>query len=176
VLDLIARVVVAGPKRIIGVALLVMAVAGVLGAPVSTMLSAGGFTDPDAESNRANAILTDEFDQGFVALNLLVKAPGPVTAPAPRAVIDELVTGLRRADHVARVTSPWEAPDPVAAGLVNRDGTSALVVAHLDGDETAGLSHSAELAKRFVGDRGSGVTVSAGGPDRKSTRLNSSHK
>lgn len=163
-LELIARVVVAGPKRIIGVALLVMAVAGVLGAPVSAMLSAGGFTDPDAESNRANAVLIDEFDQGFVPLYLLVAAPGRVTAPAARAVVDEVVAELRRADQVATVNSPWEVPDPVAAGLVNRDGTAALVVAHLDGDETAGLAHSAELAKRFVGDRGSGITVSAGGP------------
>jgi RND superfamily putative drug exporter len=164
VLGLIARVVVAGPKRIIGVASLVMAVAGVLGAPVSTMLSAGGFTDPDAESNRANAVLIDEFDQGFVPLYLLVAAPGPVSAPAARAVVDEVVAELRRADQVATVNSPWEVPDPVAAGLVSRDGTAALVVAHLDGDETAGLAHSAELAKRFVGDHGSGITVSAGGP------------
>lgn len=163
-LELIARVVVAGPKRIIGVALFVMAVAGVLGAPVSTMLSAGGFTDPEAESNRANAVLIDEFDQGFVPLYLLVAAPGPVTAPAARAVVDELVAELRRADQVATVNSPWEVPDPVAAGLVSRDGTAALVVAHLDGDETAGLAHSAGLAKRFVGDHGSGITVSAGGP------------
>jgi RND superfamily putative drug exporter len=164
VLRLIARAVVAAPKRIIGTALLVMAVAGAVGAPVSTMLSAGGFTDPDAESNRANAILIDEFGQGFVPLYLLVKAPEAVTSPAPRAVIEGLVTELRGAEQVASVSSPWEVPDPVAAGLVSRDGKSALVVARLDGDETAGLSHAAELAKRFAGDRGSGITVAAGGP------------
>ena len=84
-LDRIARIVIAAPKRIIGVAFVVMAVAGVLGAPVSTMLSAGGFTDPDAESNRANAILIDEFGQGFVPLYLLVKAPDAVTDPVPLA-------------------------------------------------------------------------------------------
>jgi len=164
VLELIARSVVAAPKRIIGVALMVMAMAGVLGAPVSTMLSAGGFTDPDAESNRANAILIDEFGQGFVPLYLLVKAPEAVANPAPRQAVDGLVAELRHSDQVASVTSPWEVPDPIAAGLVSRDGKSALVVARLDGDETAGLSHSAELAKRFVGDRGSGISVSAGGP------------
>ena len=139
-LDLIARCVIAGPKRIIGVALMVMVAAGILGAPVSTMLSAGGFTDPDAESNRANTILIDDFGQGFVPLYLLVKAPGAVTEPAPRAVVDALVTDLRRAAQVASVTSPWEVPDPVAAGLVSRDGKSALVVARLDGDETAGVT------------------------------------
>ena len=121
-LNVVARWVIVGPKRVIGVALLVMAVAAVLGAPVSTMLSAGGFTDPDAESNRANAILIDEFGQGFVPLYLLVKAPGAVSDSAPRAVVDALVTELRRAEQVANVTSPWEVPDPIAAGLVSRDG------------------------------------------------------
>jgi putative drug exporter of the RND superfamily len=163
VLDLLARGVIAAPKRILAVAVLVMAIAGVLGAPVSTMLSAGGFTDPDAESNRANRVLVDEFDRGFMNLNLLVEAPGPVTAPEPRALIDEIVAGLRSSERVARVISPTEMPDPVAAGLVGEDGRSALVITYLRGDESAGISHSAELIERYTGDR-SGITVSAGGP------------
>ncbi len=163
-LDLIARGVIASPKRILAVAVFVMAVAGMLGAPVSTMLSAAGFTDPDAESNRANRVLINEFDRGFVNLNLLVEAPGPVAAPAPAAVIDEMVIGLRGSKRVARVISPTEMPDPVAAGLVSKDGRSALVIAYLEGDESEGMANSAELIERYAGDRGSGVTVSAGGP------------
>jgi len=164
VLELIARGVIAAPKRILAVTVFVMAVAGMLGAPVSTMLSAAGFTDPDAESNRANRVLVDEFDRGFVNLNLLVESPGPVSAPEPRAVIDGIVTGLRSTERVARVISPSEVPDPVAAGLVSEDGRSALVIAYLSGDESQGMSYSAELIERYAGDRGSGITVSAGGP------------
>ncbi|PRC43365.1 hypothetical protein C6A85_000000105730, partial [Mycobacterium sp. ITM-2017-0098] len=73
-LDLIYRVAVAAPKRIIAAAVVLMAVAGVLAAPVGSMLSAGGFTDPDAQSNQANRVLIDEFGRGFVNLNLLVTA------------------------------------------------------------------------------------------------------
>ena len=163
-LELIARGVIAAPKRILAVTVFVMAVAGMLGAPVSTMLSAAGFTDPDAESNRANRVLVDEFDRGFVNLNLLVESPVPVSAPEPRAVIDGIVTGLRSAERVARVISPSEVPDPVAAGLVSEDGRSALVIAYLSGDESQGMAYSAELIERYAGDRGSGITVSAGGP------------
>ena len=163
-LELIARGVIAAPKRILAVTVFVMAVAGMLGAPVSTMLSAAGFTDPDAESNRANRVLVDEFDRGFVNLNLLVESPGPVSAPEPRAVIDGIVTGLRSTERVARVSSPSEVPDPVAAGLVSEDGRSALVIAYLSGDESQGMAYSAELIERYAGDRGSGITVSAGGP------------
>jgi RND superfamily putative drug exporter len=163
-LDLIARCAIAAPKRIIAVAAFVMMATGVLGAPVSTMLSAGGFTDPDAESNRANRVLVDEFDRGFVNLNLLVKAPDSVAAPEPRAVIDGIVAELRHSERVARVISPWDLPDPVAAGLVSRDGHAAMVIAYLKGDETSGISDSAELIARYAGDRGSGIAVSAGGP------------
>ena len=163
-LDLLARGVIAAPKRILAVAVFVMAVAGLVGAPVGTMLSAGGFTDPEAESNRANRILVDEFDRGFVSLNLLVEAPGSVLAAQPRAVIDDLVARLRGSERVARVISPTEMPDPVAAGLVGEDGRSALVIAYLHGDESEGISSSGELIERYAGDRGAGITVSAGGP------------
>lgn len=162
-LALIARAVIAAPKGIILAALAIMAIAGVLGAPVSTMLGAGGFTDPHAESNRANQILIHEFDQGFVPLYLMVNAPGPVTAPQARSVIDDVVAGLRHDDRIARVVSPWEVPDPVDAGLVNRDGDAALVIAHLTGDESQGLTHSADIVARYAGERDGGVRISAGG-------------
>lgn len=162
-LEFIARLVAAGPKRVIGVTLFLMAIAGMLGAPVSTMLSAGGFTDPGAESNRANRILAEDFHQGFVPLYLLVTAPQPVTTLPVRAVIDGLVADLRRTDRIAQVVSPWDTPDPVTAGLVNKRRDKALVIAYLAGDESEGLTHSRGLIERFTGDRGAGVRVSAGG-------------
>ncbi|MCV7058177.1 MMPL family transporter [Mycolicibacterium gilvum] len=171
-LDSIARLAVAAPKRVLAVAVMLMAVAGVLAAPVGSMLSAGGFTDPDAESNQANQVLTDEFGRGFVNLNLLVTAPEPVTSPAVRGVVGDLVEEIRAADHVARVLSPLESADPVASGLVSRDGDAALVIAYLDGDESAGIASSTELVERFVGDREHGVRVEAGGPGAVYAQVN----
>ncbi|PRC51176.1 hypothetical protein C6A85_65480, partial [Mycobacterium sp. ITM-2017-0098] len=89
---------------------------------VGSMLSAGGFTDPDAQSNQANRVLIDEFGRGFVNLNLLVTAAEPVTSPTVRAVIDQLAAELRATEHVARVLSPTESADPVGSGLVSKDG------------------------------------------------------
>lgn len=171
-LDSIARLAVAAPKRVLAVAVMLMAVAGVLAAPVGSMLSAGGFTDPDAESNQANQVLTDEFGRGFVNLNLLITAPEPVTSPAVRGVVGDLVEEIRAADHVARVLSPLESADPVASGLVSRDGDAALVIAYLDGDESAGIASSTELVERFVGDREHGVRVEAGGPGAVYAQVN----
>ena len=45
-LQAIARLAIAAPRRIIAVALLVMVAAAVFGIPVSKSLSAGGFQDP----------------------------------------------------------------------------------------------------------------------------------
>jgi RND superfamily putative drug exporter len=136
------------------------------------MLSAGGFTDPDAESNRASRILIDEYDHGVIPLYLLVQAPGQAAAsPAPRAAVDEIVAELRTIDDVVRVTSPWEVPDPVAAGLLSRDRQSALVIAQMRGDDNAGFTSAGELAKQFEGQRSSGVNVMAGGPGAVSTQV-----
>jgi RND superfamily putative drug exporter len=172
VLDLIHRVAVAAPKRIIAAAIVLMAVAGVLAAPIGSMLSAGGFTDPGAQSNQANAVLTDDFGRGFVNLNLLVTASEPVTSPPVRAAIDELVGELRAVEHVARVLSPIESADPVGSGLVSQDGNSALVIAYLDGDESAGIANSTELVQRFVGDRDPGIRIEAGGPGAVYAQVN----
>src|SRR5690242_18202405 len=152
-LELISRVVIAAPKRILLATVILMSLFGVLSAPVADMLGAGGFTDPDAQSNRANKVLTEEFHRGFVNLNLLVQAKEPVTAAPVRAQVERLVTELRGTEHVARVLSPFEAPDPVAAGLVSKDGRSALVIAFMDGNETTGIASSTTLVERFVGQR-----------------------
>ncbi|MBB2993624.1 RND superfamily putative drug exporter [Mycolicibacterium iranicum] len=163
-LDTLARLAIAAPRRVLAAAVVLMAVAGVLSAPVGSMLSAGGFTDPDAQSNQANRVLTEEFGRGFVNLNLLVTAEQPVTSPAVRGTIDQVVAELRSSEHVARVLSPTETADPVAAGLVSRNHDSALVIAYLDGDESTGIANSGELVERFVGERPPGVTIAAGGP------------
>ncbi|WP_197376489.1 MMPL family transporter [Mycolicibacterium baixiangningiae] len=163
-LELISRLAITAPKRVIAVAVALMALAGLLAAPVGSMLSAGGFTDPDAQSNQANRVLTEEFGRGFVNLNLLVTASEPVNSAPVRAAIDQLVAELRSTEHVARVLSPTENADPVGAGLVSRDSDSALVIAYLDGDESTGIANSTALVERFVGEREPGITIEAGGP------------
>ena len=53
----IARLALAAPRRVLAVAMLVMAVIAIFGIPVIGSLSAGGMRDPDAESSRAAALL-----------------------------------------------------------------------------------------------------------------------
>ena len=51
-LENIAQLAIRAPRRIIAIALLVMAGAAVFGIPVANDLSPGGFDDPTADSAR----------------------------------------------------------------------------------------------------------------------------
>jgi putative drug exporter of the RND superfamily len=163
VLDRVARSATAAPKFVLSLALLVMAVAGVVGAPAAQKLSTGGFADPDAASTKASRLLADKFHLGGEQLFLLVRAHEGIDTPAPRKFVEQLVAQLRAADEVNAAASPWDSPDPVAAGAISRDKLSALIVVSLKGDESQSAAYSAELARRFTGHHGDDITVSAGG-------------
>ncbi|CKS67330.1 transmembrane transport protein mmpL13a [Mycobacterium tuberculosis] len=62
-LQRIARLAIAAPRRIIGFAVFVFIAAAVFGVPVADSLSPGGFQDPRSESARAIEVLTDKFGQ-----------------------------------------------------------------------------------------------------------------
>ena len=162
-LHALARFTAAAPKLILATALLLMAVAAVVGAPVSHKVSTAGFADLDAESAKVTQLLADDFHIGGDQLILLVRAPKAIDAAAPHKVVDQIVGQLKAADNVATVTSPWDSPNPVATGQVSRDKRSALVVVGLQGGQSQSATYAAELARRFTGDRGDGITVLAGG-------------
>jgi uncharacterized membrane protein YdfJ with MMPL/SSD domain len=162
VLQRIARLAIAAPKRTLGLAALLLLAAGVFGLPVAERLSAGGFQDPTSESARATATLVDKFGQGDVQLLFLVTAPDGVTGTAARAVGTDISTELSRAEHVTSVTSAWTAPPAAAASLVSRDGRSGLIVAGIGGGESDAQKYADALSDRFAHDR-DGVTVRSGG-------------
>src|SRR5437660_961038 len=64
------------PKLILAAAFLVVVVGAVFGAGVLGALKLGGLTDPDSESDRAQAVLADRFPQADSNLVVLVEKPG----------------------------------------------------------------------------------------------------
>ncbi|MGA9677588.1 MAG: MMPL family transporter [Mycobacterium sp.] len=155
-----ARLCVAVPRRIIGIALLLMIAAGAFGIPAAMSLSAGGFVDPTSESARAAATLAEKFNQGDMELVLLVSsASGATDGPARTAGID-IAQQLSQSPAVAQVTSPWDAQP--APGLLSSDGKAAMILVALKGNENSAPKQAQALAERFARDR-QGVTVRAGG-------------
>jgi uncharacterized membrane protein YdfJ with MMPL/SSD domain len=161
-LERIALISVAAPRRTIAVAALLMVAAGIFGVPVAKSLSAGGFQDPTSESARATKILTDKFGQGDVQLLLVVSAPDGFDSPAARAVGTDITDQLTGSPHVASVTSAWTAPPVAAASLVSKDRRSGLIVAGIGGGESDAQGYADALSNRFAHNR-NGVTVTAGG-------------
>jgi putative drug exporter of the RND superfamily len=165
VLKKIGLLAIAAPRRILGVAALIMVAAAVFGIPVAKSLSAGGFQDPTSESAQATALLTDKFRQGDMQMLVTVTAPAGTTGTKGAAATDvamDIVDHLKRSPHVANVTSAWTAPPQAAAELTSRDGKSGLIVAGITGGENDAQKYAQTLADEVVHDR-DGVTVRAGG-------------
>jgi RND superfamily putative drug exporter len=162
VLPGIARLAIGAPKRIIALALLVMAGTAIFGIPVIKSLSAGGFQDPTSQSSQAARLLSEKFGQGDMPMLISVTSDdGAQSAPA-RAVATDIVTQLKASPNVADVTSAWTAPPSAVQALVSKDGKTGLIVAGITGGESGAQKHAKTIAEQVVHDR-NGVTVRAGG-------------
>jgi uncharacterized membrane protein YdfJ with MMPL/SSD domain len=162
VLDAIARLAIAAPRRVIAVAVLVMVGTAFFGIPVITSLSAGGMGDPTSESALAARLLTDKFDQADMEMLITVTSDGGAQSPRATAVGTDLVQRLQNSPNVGRVVSPWTAPASAVPALISMDGKTGLIMAGIFGGETDAQKNAKRLADELVHDR-DGVKVRAGG-------------
>ncbi|BBX95457.1 MMPL family transporter [Mycobacterium lacus] len=178
-LQRIARLAIAAPRRIIGVAALVFVAAAVFGIPVAKSLSPGGFQDPNSESARAIKVLTDKFGQSGQKMLILVTAPAGADSEQARKVGTDVVGQLQRSPLVYNVTSPWTGPgsEPprASADLVSSDGKSGLIVVNIRGGENDAQRSAQTLADEVVHDR-DGVTVRAGGSAMEYAQINTQNQ
>ena len=170
-LQRIALMAIAAPRRIIAIALLVMVACGIFGIPVAKHLSAGGFQDPTSESAHATKLLVAKFGQGDMELLISVTSDGGALAPVARAAGTDIVGQLKASPYVAEVTSAWTAPPPAAPALISKDGKTGLIVAGITGGESGAQQHAKELTDRLVHNR-DGVTVRAGGEAMTYVQIN----
>src|SRR5918997_1205935 len=150
-------------RLVLALTLVFFVAAAVLGAGVFDKLSTGGFQDPDAESTRAAELLDDRYGQGDPNLVLLVAPDGgvvddPEAAEAGRALTDRLAGE----DRVASAVSYWSLGSPPP--LRSEDGTAALVLAFVDGNEDEVEEAVADLIDRYEGEQ-DGLEVGIGGRD-----------
>lgn len=146
--------------------LLAVVAMGAIGSGAFGKLQSGGFDDPGSPSSRANAVIEEKFG-GNDNLVLLVRAEsGTLEAPAVKRAGQELTAGLRKEPGVSRVTSYWS---PGGSALTSRDGTQALVLAHVDEEKP---EVTADLTGKWTGERGA-VSVRAGGGAALSEEISS---
>jgi RND superfamily putative drug exporter len=171
VLQRIALLAIAAPRRIIATALLVMVACGIFGIPVAKHLSAGGFQDPTSESAQATKLLVDKFGQGDMELLISVTSGAGAQGTAARAVGTDIADQLKASPYVGDVTSAWTAPASAAPALISKDGKTGLIVAGITGGESGAQQHAKELTERLIHDR-DGVTVRAGGEAMTYVQIN----
>ena len=170
-LQRIARLAIAAPRRIVGAAVLVFIAAAIFGIPVADSLSPGGFQDPQSESARAIGVLSDKFGQSGQQMLILVTAPGGANSDQARTVGTGLVDELQRSPLVFNATSAWTVPPQAATDLISTDGKTGLIVVNLKGGENDAQKNAQTLSEQVIHDR-DGVTVQAGGPAMQYAQIN----
>jgi putative drug exporter of the RND superfamily len=171
VLERIARLAIRAPRRIIAVALFIVAGAAVFGLPVANSLSAGGFQDPTSESAHASQVLAGKFGQGDMQMLVTVSSSDGAQSGAARAVGADIVRQLQSSPFVAQVTSPWTTPPAASHSLVSKDGNTGLIVAGIIGGQNGAPKHAEALRDQVVHDR-DGVSVRVGGEAMIAAQIN----
>ncbi len=135
--------------------------AGAFGGNVADHLKAGGFDSPDVESERASAVLRSEFKQAPPNFILLVTASSATVDqdPARRAGV-ALTNELSSEAGVGQVLSHWSLGP--SSPLRSRDGTKAIIVAEIQGDDAERNEIAELLIPKYTRDD-SAVSVRVGG-------------
>ncbi len=145
----LAQFTVRRGRAILVASLVLFAVAGAVGGGVAEHLSAGGFDDPAAESTRAGDVIDEVFYAGEPNVVLLVTATGgDVDAAAAAAAGQALTTELAAEDGVEQANSYWSLGQ--VPPLRSTDGSQALVLARIGGDEDAVDARIETLSPAFT--------------------------
>lgn len=151
--------VVKRARLLLAVAAVALIAAGIFGGGAFGKLKNGGFTDPAAASTQAQQVIDDRFG-GETNLVLLVTAKdGTVDSAAVAAAGKDLASRLSGESTVTGVVSYWSTGIP---SLKSQDGTQAIVLGHVTGDESQFTTRAKDLVARYAVD-GTAISVRAGG-------------
>jgi len=160
-LERMARFTVRRRRWVLAGTLVALVAAGAFGGGVFDRLSGGGFSDPGAESSRGTDQLEEVFRTGDPNLVVLVTAKGgSVDDPAVAAEGVALTEELASEPSIEQAFSYWTLGS--APPLRSGDGSQALVLARISGDEDEVDAAVEELSPRYTRERDL-VSVAVGG-------------
>ena len=185
-LQRIALLAIAAPRRIIAVALLVMVGRGDLRHPGGQEPVGRRLPGPDLGVGAGHPAAGRQVRPGRHGAGHQRAPPDEgATVPAARAVGTDIAAQLQASPYVGEVTSAWTAPPQPPPALISKDGKTGLIVAGITGGENGAQKHAKALTDELVHDR-DGVTVRAGGeamiyvadqrPDRKRPAADGIHR
>jgi putative drug exporter of the RND superfamily len=157
----LARAIIRRRRLVLIVTAVAFPLAALFGGPVAAHLSAGGFSDPGAQSTRAAARLNTTFNAGQPNFFLLVTAKaGTVDSPDVAARGAQLTQELARQPHIQGAASYWSLNQ--APPLRGKDGKQALVLARILGDDDMVRDVAKVISPKFAQDDAA-VSVAVGG-------------
>jgi RND superfamily putative drug exporter len=147
------------PRLVLALTALGIVLAAMAGIHAPSKLKSSGFVSSSAPSELAKNRLDSQFG-GTPNLVLLVQAKaGDVDQPTVAAAGRSVASQVAASPGVTQVTSYWSTNSPA---LRSRDGTEALVLAHVAGDDTL-LKNRTNAIDDKVTTASGPVTVRAGG-------------
>ncbi|MGX9889224.1 MMPL family transporter [Streptomyces sp. NPDC002276] len=155
-----AELVIRRSRLVLVVAVVAVALMGVLGAGAFGKLLGGGYDDPSSASSRAAKVIDRKFG-GETNLVLLVSATeGRVDGTPAERSGRALVAKLKREQHLENVISFWDTSSP---DLRSKDGREAVVLAHVKGNDTERDENAKSVIDAYAGPYEDSLTVRAGG-------------
>jgi RND superfamily putative drug exporter len=142
---------------------MLLVLAGLFGGGVFGSVKSGGFTDPAAQSSKADRLLAERFGAGDANLVLIVTAgSGKVDDPAVAAAGQGLTARLAADPKIAYAASYWTLGG--APPLRSANGNRALVLARIAGDDTDAIDwlHDHRSAYEFTAADGT-ISVTTSG-------------
>lgn len=156
----LAELAIRRSRLVLVAAVAAVALMGAVGGGAFDKLLGGGFDDPSSPSSRAAKAIDEKFGGGTNLVLLVRTAQGSVDDPAARDSGQALVADLKKEEGLTNVVSYWEtgAPD-----LRSRDGREAMVLAHVEGDQTQLRKRAGRIIDAYATEHAGGLTVQAGG-------------
>ncbi|MCP9274020.1 MMPL family transporter [Mycolicibacterium arenosum] len=162
-LDRLARLAVARPKTVLAATLVLAVAALAYGSGITERLSGGGFYSVSSESQRAAAMLEQRFHVGKPNLVILATHTdgGSVDDPVAVAAGEALTRELAATPGIDTVSSYW---GPARSELLRSDdGTRAMIVAHVEGDEREFAASARDLTASYRGTERGPLKLQLGG-------------
>jgi RND superfamily putative drug exporter len=147
-------------KIVLALALAAVALCAVLGVGVFGSLLSNGFDDPASASSQAAALLDQKFGGEPDMIFLVHARTGTVDSPAAASGGEALARRLSADRRLSSVTSYWSGRP---AGLRSRDGTYALILARVAGNDTQAGDNATGLLSDYGNASTPAVTVRIGG-------------
>lgn len=156
----LGSVIVRRARLVLALSVAALLVFAVLGVGVFGRLLSAGFDNPASASSRAKVLLDQKFGGDPDMIFLVHATSGTVDGAAATANGEALAAKLAADPRLTGVTSYWTTHAP---NLRSKDGTDALILTRVVGDDNQAATTSTKLLSAYAHENTRAATVRIGG-------------